>query len=181
VLAERHVRAYAAPMTIAETFLPEFDAEHATTRRVLERVPEGRGAWKPHAKSMTLEELAGHLAQMPAWIAATLDLDVFDAEVHGARLATPPPPATTKELVARFDANVADGRAHLAAASDERMRGTWTMRIGGKARLSMVRSALMRGFILNHSIHHRGQLTVYLRMLDVALPSVYGPTADEML
>jgi uncharacterized damage-inducible protein DinB len=166
-------------MSIAQSFLPEFDHENATTRRVLERVPLARGGWKPHAKSPTLGELAAHIAQVPVWLSASLDLDVFDGETAGKAYAQPPPPSTSRELLERFDANVAAGRAKLAAASDERMRAPWTLQKGGKTIFSMPRTAVFRSVVMGHGIHHRGQLTVYLRMLDVALPSVYGPTADE--
>ncbi|MCY2961188.1 MAG: DinB family protein [Planctomycetota bacterium] len=168
-------------MPIAASFLPEFDHENAATRRLLERVPQAHLEWKPHAKSATLAWLAGHLAQVPTWLAAALDQDVFDVEPGGRPYVPPPLPTTTGEILARFDEHAAAGRAKLAAASDERMLGTWTMQKNGRTMFAMPRVAVVRSFILNHAIHHRGQLTVYLRLLDVPLPSLYGPTADEAM
>lgn len=166
-------------MNIAESLLPDFDRESASTRRLLERVPEARLDWKPHRKSATLGWLAGHLAQIPTWLPVTLDHDVFDVEPDGKPYVPPAVPTSTRELLARFDESTAAGRAKLAAASDATLLGTWTMQKRGKTMFAMPRVAVVRSFILDHAIHHRGQLTVYLRLLDVPLPSIYGPTADE--
>lgn len=169
--------------TVASSFLPEIDEEYAVTRRLLERYPADRGAWTPHAKSSSLGDLAAHVAQIPTWLGAVIERDELDAAAldgHGESLLAPWPHASSaRELVARFDAAVAAARAQLAAADDPHMRRTWTLRAGATTIFSEPRAAVVRSFVLNHGIHHRGQLTVYYRLLDVPLPSSYGPTADE--
>lgn len=166
-------------MTIAQDFRPEFDRESATTRRLLERVPEERLDWRPHAKSATLGWLAGHLAHLPTWLTIALEADEFDSEPGGMPVPRTPLPSSTREILARFDENTAACRARLDTASDGRMLGRWSLRKAGQTPFVMPRVAVVRDFILNLSIHHCGQLTVYLRLLDLPLPSVYGPTADE--
>ena len=164
-------------MSIAESMLPEFDMEMAKTRRMLERVPAANFAWKPHEKSWCVGQLALHLARIPEWLAMTMNTD----EVDFAQ--SPPPkyeePANAAEVLAKFDANVAASRVSLAGAADERMLGTWTGRSGDQVHFVLPRVALVRGFIMNHMIHHRGQLTVYYRMLGVPVPALFGPSADE--
>lgn len=166
-------------MSIAESLLPEFDHEMATTRRVLERVPEREAGWKPHPKSMALGELAAHVANIPGWAQVTLGPDEFDVAPPGAAPYVPPGYADTPSLLARFDEAVAATRALLAATTDAAMMKTWRFKRGGKVMMAMPRAAAYRSFIMNHLIHHRGQLTVYLRLRDVPLPGVYGPSADE--
>jgi uncharacterized damage-inducible protein DinB len=178
-LVRNEHRREARRMTIAESILPQYDHENATTRRLLERVPGAHLGWKPHQRSPAPGWLVGHIAHVPAWIGITLDRAEFEAAPKDEPYVPEPPPASTRELLARFDANVAAGRARLAAASDECMNGTWSLLKEGRTIFTMPRTLVMRDFILGHSIHHRGQLTVYLRMLDVQLPRVYGPTADE--
>ena len=160
-------------MTLAEQLLPELEHEMATTRRLLERVPSEKGEWKPHAKSFPLGHLAQLVALMPGWIART----VRETEIDLAR-ASGYSYEKTETLVALFDRNVADAKAALQRASDEDMMVTWSLRMGERVLMSLPRGPAVRSH-LNHLIHHRGQLTVYLRLVDVPLPSIYGPTADE--
>jgi len=165
-------------MSIAQSLLPEFDHETANTRKVLERVPEAHVAWKPHAKSYSLGDLALHLASLPTWTAITLQQPELDLDASGSA-----PPKRVWEsrsaLLKTFDANVAAARAVLAATPDADMMKPWTMKKGGKAVFTMPRVAVLRAFVMNHAVHHRGQLTVYLRLKDVPLPAIFGPSADE--
>ena len=160
-------------MSISAQFLPEFDQEMATTRRLLERVPSERGAWKPHPKSFPLAHLAQLVAGMPGWIAQIMTNTELD-------LSGSPPYSMqkTEELVAAFDRNVSDARAALAAARDPDFEVGWSLKHGPRVLMTLNRRDVVRQTI-NHLVHHRGQLSVYLRMNDVPLPSIYGPTADE--
>lgn len=166
-------------MSIAQSILPEFDHEVATTRRLLERTPAAQAAWKPHDKSMSLGVLALHLGEIPSWGSATLTLTELDMNPPGGPAYTPPTFESVEQVLARFDTNVAAARAALAAASDADLMVPWTLKSGGHAIFTLPRVAVFRSFVLNHLIHHRGQYSVYLRMRDVPLPSIYGPTADE--
>jgi uncharacterized damage-inducible protein DinB len=157
-------------------YLPEFDHEFAETRRALERVPEDRFDWKPHEKSYTLHQLAAHLAEVPSWTGVTLNMDVFDLDEPYERVV----PETKEAILARFDEGVAEARSVLESTSGDTLMQTWTMKQNGEVALSMPKAAVLRSFILNHNVHHRAQLGVYLRMLDVAVPGHYGPSADEM-
>jgi uncharacterized damage-inducible protein DinB len=163
-------------MAIVDLLLPEFDHEMGVTRRLLERVPDGRFDWKPHAKSMSLGGLATHVAQIPYWGRVIFEQDGFDM---GADDAQAPMAATRAELLARFDSHVADTRQRLAGKGDAEMMAPWTFRKQGRVVFTMPRVAAARSFLLNHSIHHRGQLSVYLRLNDVPVPPIYGPSADE--
>ena len=165
-------------MPIRDTLLPEYDHEMGTTRRVLERTPEAEFAWKPHEKSMSLGQLAGHLSNIPYWCSATLAGSSFDLATAGkeAQLGMP---ESTAEILANFDRQVAEARALLAAASDEDLLGPWTLKHGSHEIFTMPRVGAIRSFVMNHLIHHRGQYTVYLRLKNVPLPRIYGPTADE--
>jgi uncharacterized damage-inducible protein DinB len=166
-------------MNIAQTLLPEFDHEMRTTRAVLARVPEADADWRPHPKSMTMGELASHVANIVRWGAATFELGELDLGAPEAARFAPPKFDATQKLIERFDADVADARRALAAARDEDMRAVWTLRSGARTILALPRAASYRSFVMSHLIHHRGQLSVYLRLRDVPLPSIYGPTADE--
>jgi len=165
-------------MPIADILLPEFDHEMATTRRVLELVPAQDATWRPHPKSSTLGDLAAHIARLPRWgryVATQSELDLGAPE--NAALARAGF-TTTPELVEQFDRNVQGTREALAAISDAALKETWTLKNSGRVVFAIPRVAALRAFILSHLIHHRGQLSVYLRLRDVALPSIYGPTAD---
>ena len=166
-------------MSIAQRLLPEFDHEMATTRRVLERIPTGTFDFKPHERSGTMQWTAGHVANLMSWVPITLEGSELDLNPEGDQPDPPPPPATTEELVALFDTTVAAGREALAAASDETLMGDWTLLSGGEELFTMSRVAVLRLFVMNHLIHHRGQLTVYLRLNEIPVPAMYGPSADE--
>jgi len=155
--------------------VPEFDHEASLTRKTLARVPLDRADWKPHEKSYTLKDLATHIADIPAWMDITIKQDVF--EMDGPY--EPTQADTVEELLEVFDRNVAQARETLAAATHEDLMATWSLKQNGEVTLSMPKIAVLRGFILSHTVHHRAQLGVYLRMLDVPVPATYGPSADE--
>lgn len=162
---------------ITELLLAELEREAAGTRRALERVPEGREDWKPHEKSMPLGYLAGLVATMPGWIAAMIELDELDvtapSEYKTRSLGT------TRKLLEAFDRALDKGKAALAATTDEHLMTSWKMLAGGHVVAEMPRYVAIRDSAINHLAHHRGQLTVYLRLNDAPVPSLYGPTADE--
>jgi uncharacterized damage-inducible protein DinB len=151
----------------------------ATTRRFLERVPENGHDWKPHEKSMSFGRLASHLAELPGWAAVTLLQDEFDVAPPGAPPYQPAVLATRRELLATFDQKAAAARAALVDASDELLGSSWTLKNGGRAVFTLPKLAVLRSFVLSHTIHHRAQLGVYFRLRGVPLPPTYGPTADE--
>ncbi len=165
-------------MAIAESILPEFDHETATTRTLLERVPEAMAEWKPHAKSMSLGQLAMHIANLPQWASITLERTEFDTNPPGGPRITTPTFQSASHLLQSYDAGVTAARALLARTTDAEFMVPWTLKSGGKKMFNMPRVAVFRSFILNHAVHHRGQLSVYLRLLDVPIPNIYGPTAD---
>ena len=166
-------------MAIQDALLPEFDHEMASTRKTLERIPEDKFGWKPHEKSMTLGRLASHLADIPGYAVRTLTTDSLDiappggAPVRGSNASTP------QEVLNVFDNNVADARAAIARASDETLHQSWSLLAGGKPIFTLPRAGVLRTIVLSHLIHHRAQLGVYLRLNDVPVPSIYGPSADE--
>jgi len=160
-------------MTIAETLLPEFDQEMATTRRVIERVPSDKGTWKPHQKSFSLAHLAQLCAWMPGWITYAVRDDSLDITKAGSYSNE-----KTETLLAMFDKNVKEARAALAGARDADLAKPWSLKHTDRVVFTLPKAAVVRQNI-NHLIHHRGQLTVYLRLIDVPVPSIYGPTADE--
>jgi uncharacterized damage-inducible protein DinB len=166
-------------MALRDALLPEFDHEMATTRKTLERVPEGKPDWRPHPKSMTLGRLAGHLAELPSLGLAALQSESLDFNPPGAPPRQPLVMSSRKQLLDIFDQNVAAVRTALAGASDEHLMKTWTLQSGGRTIFSMPRVSVLRTFFMNHVIHHRGQLSVYLRENNVPVPSIYGPSADE--
>lgn len=160
-------------MSIAETLLPEFDQEMATTRRLLERVPSEKARWKPHEKSFALGHLAQLVSWMPGWIATTLrgtELDLAGGPNYSFE--------TTETLLAGFDKNVSEARDAIASATDEDFEVAWSLKHGDRVLFTAPRRVVVRQHI-SHLVHHRGQLTVYLRLNDVPLPPIYGPTADE--
>ena len=166
-------------MKISEALLPEFDQESGMTKSVLERCPEAKFNFKPHAKSWDLISLANHLANLPTWSLITMKQDIFDIAPPGAPPYKEELAKTTAELVNKFVKNTADARLAIAEASDEDFAKIWTMLKGGEKIFSMPKIVCMRSFIMNHSIFHRGQLAVYLRLIDVPVPALYGPSADE--
>ena len=161
---------------LAGAFLAELDNEAKVTRSVLERVPAEKFDWKPHEKSMTMGRLAVHVAEMFGWTKETLKSDVLDFSTMDM---TPFEPRTTDELLTFFDDQIANAKAILAETSDETFMTDWTMRNGETVYFTMPKVAVMRTFVMNHIIHHRGQLSVYLRLNDIPVPSIYGPSADE--
>ena len=166
-------------MPINETLLPEFDQEMASTRKTLERVPADRFQWTPHAKSGSMGWLAGHLANILGWATMTINHDELDLAPGGQPLAQPPAPTTTEELLAMFDKTAAEARAAIAGASDAELLKPWSLLQNGATMLTMPKVAVLRSFVMNHLIHHRAQLGVYLRLNDIPVPSIYGPSADE--
>ena len=162
-------------MNFLEAFRGELAHEAATTRKLLERVPMEAGAWKPHAKSMTLVLLASHIAEILDWIPAAVQLPELTFNMKDYK---PPFHATTAELLAAFDKGVQKGEEALKGAQEASLGEPWRLKVDGKVLLEMTRAQVLRSMVMNHLIHHRGQLTVYLRLKDVPLTSVYGPTAD---
>lgn len=161
-------------MRMIDPLLQELEMEGATTRRVLERVPEDKLGWKPHAKSMSLGELAGHVAGTAGQIAQAARLTSFELPKTQAIV-----PTTRAELLDGFDRSLASAKDSVAGISDEDALQTWTLTKDGQPIFSVPKIGLLRSIMLNHTYHHRGQLSVYLRLLDVPVPSIYGPSADE--
>jgi uncharacterized damage-inducible protein DinB len=167
-------------MALRDALLPEFDDEMNNTRRVLERVPEDKFGWRPHAKSGTMIWLAAHVGNLGQWAEITVGTDELDlAPPDGSQQTPPAPPANRKELLERFEEHYKTGRKAIADASDETLMKPWRLLKGGQTLFTMPKIAVLRGFVLNHMIHHRGQLTVYLRLTDTPVPALYGPSADE--
>ena len=162
-------------MPLADALLPEFDHEISTTRKLIERRPDDRLAWKPHAKSMSLGALATHLANLPWWGEMTLAQSEFDT----AGVGTLPEASSRAQILETLDRNAAATRALLQRRSDAELMAPWTLKRGDHTIFSLPRAGVWRSFVLNHLVHHRGQLSVYLRLLDVPVPSIYGPSADE--
>lgn len=163
-------------MAIAEALLAEFDHEMANTRRTLERVPMDKADWKPSEKAGTMGWLAAHVGTLTRWASVTIATDELD---YDTKQTPPPGPKTSAELIAEFDKLTKEARASIAGASDEKLMGPWTFKIDGNALFTMPRVAVLRSFVMNHMIHHRGQLTVYLRLTGVPVPALYGPSGDE--
>jgi len=164
-------------MSIAESLLPEFDREMGITRRLLDRIPDGQFSWKPHDKSMTLGRLAEHLAELPMWAKVAIEqsgIDMGDGRPEGYV-----PPATRAAVLHMFDGNVSAARAALSARSDAELMAPWTLKAQGKELFTMPKATVLRSFVMNHMVHHRGQLSVYLRLQNIPVPSMYGPSADE--
>jgi uncharacterized damage-inducible protein DinB len=162
-------------MSIGQTLLSEFDVEMANTRKVLDRVPLEKADWKPHPKSGSLGWLAGHVANLPEWVTFTLnssELDLASAPRNRA-------PESKRELLDTFERKAKEARAAIENAKDSQWAAGWSLKRGGQTLFTMPRTAVVRSFALNHLLHHRGQLTVYLRLIDVPVPGLYGPSADE--
>jgi uncharacterized damage-inducible protein DinB len=167
-------------MTLADMFLKDLDWEAPTTRKTLERVPDGQPDWRPHAKSTNIGYLASHLAQLPKWITMTVQDPGLDMRPKAGESYKVPTLGTAKEMVAAFDALLAEARAALAGATDEQLSEPWTLRAGDFVILQEPRYVVLRNMVLNHMVHHRAQLGVYLRLNDIPLPASYGPSAEEM-
>ncbi len=165
-------------MPFADDVLGDLESELKKTRRMLERIPEEHFDWKPHEKSWSLVDLSTHLANVPWWIVSTVDTDEIDlSSDFGER-----PTITTREQVlAAFDTSASDALARVADAGEEHLRGSWTLKMGDKTLWSRPRFEVIREFGISHMGHHRGQLGVYLRLLNVPLPPIFGPTADEQM
>jgi uncharacterized damage-inducible protein DinB len=163
-------------MSLSQSLLPEFDQEMAGTRRVLERVPAEKLSWKPHDKSMPFDRLAVHVAELPSWTTMTLTTSELD---FAAAPYAPTQVETTQDLLNIFDKATAEARTALAGVSDEELFKPWTLRNGEHQIFSLPKIAVLRSFVMNHIIHHRAQLTVYLRLNDIPVPGLYGPSADE--
>lgn len=163
-------------MTISETLLPEFDREMSGARKTLERIPEDKLTWKPHEKSTTLGRLAGHVAELPGFAKITIETDSLNLS---ARQHTPLIPTSRAQVLEAFDQKVSEARAAIAGASDEHLMKPWSLEYQGKTLFTLPRAAVLRTMMLSHLIHHRAQLGVYLRLNNVAVPALYGPSADE--
>ena len=163
-------------MAINQSLLAELQQEAPTTRRLLERVPETALAWKPHEKSMTLGRLASHVAELTGWISVTIDTRELDLEpIKTAGMNS----LSVQEILETFDANLMKASGSLQTVTDQQLMENWRLRKGERVLFDLPKIIVLRGVVFNHLIHHRGQLSVYLRLQDVPLPSIYGPTADE--
>jgi uncharacterized damage-inducible protein DinB len=160
-------------VTIAEMLLPEFDQEMPLTRRVLERIPSEKGEWKPHPKSFSVGHLAQLVSWMPGWVGQIIRDTELDLSQGGGYTYE-----RTETLLRGFDKAVADSRAAIQSAKDRDYDVPWSLKMGPRILFTAPRRVVVRQTI-NHLVHHRGQLTVYLRLLDIPVPSIYGPTADE--
>ncbi len=162
-------------MPIIDSLLPELDHEVAVTRKLLERVPDGQGDWRPHTRSYSLGQLATHIANLPQWGAMTINMSELDLDGGGQN----PLLTSRADILARFDEQAGAFRSALSGRTDAELTAMWTLKQKGKPIFSMPKVSVLRSFVMNHLIHHRGQLSVYLRQLDIPLPSLYGPSADE--
>ena len=167
-------------MHISDLLLAELDREAAASRKALEQVPEGKNDWKPHERSMALGPLATMIANMPAWLEMIVNLDELDINPPGGSKFRPPAWKTRKDLLDQLDASLKKGRAVLEKTNDDKLLNTkWRLLTGGKLLSEMTRYEAVRDTVLNHMAHHRGQLTVYLRLNEKKVPAIYGPSADE--
>lgn len=166
-------------MTIASLLLPALDQELATARRFLERVPDDKLGWRPHLKSMTLGRLATHVAELPSWISFALCQDALDVMPEGRPIESWPVVPNTAELLAQFDRLAGKARETLAGAGDELFSEPWTLKVAGTDIWTKPRYEVYAVMAMHHLVHHRAQLGVYLRLLDVPVPCSYGPSADE--
>lgn len=166
-------------MPISEMLLPEFDQEVATTRKFLERVPDDKFSWQPHAKSMTLGRLATHVAEIPGWAKETMTLTELNLAPPGGPALQPWVPKSRAEILEGFERNITAGRKAIAEAADGAYGVPWSLLMGEQTIFTMPRMAVLRSMVLNHVIHHRAQLGVYLRLLDIPIPGTYGPSADD--
>ena len=163
-------------MNIADGIIMELQAERVSARETLSRIPDDQWGYKPHEKSMGLGQLGSHIAETFTWIDSIVENDVFDMDPTAY---VPWIASSKEELLQTFDSNLDGMIAKLQGQSDEHLMGNWKMTMGGQVAMEMPRVAVIRMFMISHTIHHRAQMTVYLRMLDVPLPSIYGPSGDE--
>ena len=166
-------------MSIAESILPEFEHEMAGVRKTLERVPEDKFDWKAHLKSNTIGWVSAHLAEIPGWVAGTLKQESWDINPVGGKPYQSPKAISRKQLLEVFDKNVTAARQAISTTSDEAFQKQWSLLSGGKPLFTMPRIGVIRGFVINHAIHHRAVLCVYLRLNDIPVPALYGPSGDE--
>jgi uncharacterized damage-inducible protein DinB len=166
-------------MKLSELFLSEFDQEMATARKTLERIPEDKLSWKPHEKSMPLDRLAGHVAELAGWAVPAILEDSLDFMPPGQPPFQPAIATSRKQVLEIFDKNRDESRKVIAGASDEHLMKNWSLLRAGQTLFTMPRFSVLRSFFMNHIIHHRAQLGVYLRLNNIPVPSVYGPSADE--
>ena len=166
-------------MSLRDALLPEFDLEMSNTRKTLDRVPEDKLSWTPHEKSGTMGWLATHVAEIPHWAMVTIGQDSIDLAPPGAERPVPKLAGSRSELLETFDRNVAAARAAIETAEDACLLRPWTLLSGGKVLFTMPRIGVLRSFVMNHLVHHRAQLGLYLRLQDVPVPAIYGPSADE--
>jgi len=164
-------------MAIKDVLLPEYDHEMATARKLLERVPMTDAQWKPHEKSMSLGQLATHLVEIPGWGGSIIGSSSVDLAANPE--FEHPTFHTNEALLSAFDRNVSTTRDLIASRSDAEMMETWTLKHGDKVLMSLPKAGVLRSFLMNHLIHHRGQLSVYIRLKNIPVPSIYGPSADE--
>jgi uncharacterized damage-inducible protein DinB len=166
-------------MTLSEMLLPEFDEEMVPTRKTLERVPEDKFGWKPHEKSMTMVRLATHVAELPSWAIFTIGKDSFDIAPKDGPAYQPPKINLRQGLLDIFDKNIIAARAAIAGATDEHLMKPWSLLAGGQVIFTRQRFSVLRRTVIDHLVHHRAQLGVFLRLNNVPLPAIYGPSADE--
>lgn len=166
-------------MSLAEILLPELQLESSTTRRVIERIPADKYGWKPCEKSNSIGWVVNHLAEIPGWVVGTFESDVWDIHPAGGEPYQSPALTTPEAVLALFDENVRTAIASLSKASDDDLKRTWSLASGGNVMLSCTKADVMRYWVLNHSVHHRGILSVYMRLTGIPVPSIYGPSADE--
>ncbi|MCY7421867.1 MAG: DinB family protein [Chitinophagaceae bacterium] len=165
-------------MLLNEPLVEELLHEAAGTRKMLEMIPYEKLGWQPHEKSMTLGRLGAHIAEIAGWLVQTIKQDELD---FASEYAAPQPLEERDAIMKAFDENMQNGVAALSEATDENLTGAWTLRNGEEIYLRMQRIGVVRGLVLNHIVHHRGQLSVYLRLLDIPVPGMYGPSADDMM
>jgi uncharacterized damage-inducible protein DinB len=163
-------------MAIAQALLPEFDHEMATTRKMLERFPEDKVEWRPHDTSMTLGRLAGHVSELPGWVVPTISQEKLELDPS---TIVPVVMKSREEVLKKFDETVKVSRAVIAGASDEALMKPWSLVVSGHTAFTMPKAVVLRTFVMNHMIHHRGQLAAFYRIAGVPVPSLYGPSKDE--
>jgi len=166
-------------MPIIDLFAAEFNSEMANTRKILERVPNDKLTWKPHDKNFTVQDLASHVANLPFWTVPTLQQDHLDFAPAGQPAFQTPKAESQEQLLQFFDDNVSKAKAAMKGVTDEQMMTPWSLMAGGRILFTMPRWVVQRTFMMNHLIHHRAQLGLYLRLLGVAIPGMYGPSADD--